>query len=186
MLNGKGKLFKLPLFFDPLRMIAKIDVSSEERGFSLIELAVFIAIIGIISYLVIFGFSTSTGIMKEKSLAEKVVSDVRYAQEMALTHRQEVKFVVEPDYNRYSLKWQDDSYLKTPIAEQDFVVDFATSEFKGVDLTSTGFSAGLLSFNARGQPMNNGTLLSTQTVLMRLNNNTTIKIVPITGACYIE
>ncbi len=158
----------------------------QEKGFTLLELIVTITLIGILSYMALSEFSNSTTILKEKTLAKRIVADARYAQEMALSHRQLVKFYVEQSQNRYSLKWADNSYLQTPMAEQDFIVDLDEGDFVGIEISSTGFSAGLLSFTADGQPLNNGSPLSVETALITLDGEITIKIVPGTGRCYIE
>jgi hypothetical protein len=69
---------------------------------------------------------------------------------------------------------------------QNYIVDFDNSDFSGVDLSETKFSAGLLSFNSKGQPFNNGSSLTTETALMVLNDNVVIMMVPGTGRCYIQ
>ena len=161
-------------------------LSDLERGFSLVELITIIAIIGILSYMALAKFSESNATIKGRTLARKIVSDVRYAQELALSHRQLVKCFIEPAQNRYTLLWGDDSYVQTPMAEKNFIVDFDGSDFDGINLTTTGFSSGLLSFNSKGQPLNNGSLMATELVLMVLNSTITIKVVPGTGRCYIQ
>ena len=165
------------------RMFAQLN---REKGFTLVELIVMVTITGILSYMALSEFSSTTTILKERTLAKKVVADARYAQEMALSHRQLVKFYVEQSQNRYSLKWADNTYLKTPMAERDFIVDLDEGDFIGINITTTGFASGLLSFTAEGQPLNNGSPLSTETVLMSLDGEVNVKIVPGTGRCYIE
>ena len=157
-----------------------------EKGFTLIEIIIGLVLLGILSYVAVVEFSSSSSSLKEKTLAQKIISDVRYAQEMALNHRQEVKFLVEPTNNRYTIRWQDNTYLKTPVGGQNFIFDINTSEFKGINLTSTGFLAGLLIFNSKGQPLNNHDLITSDRTLLSLNNSVFIKIVPGTGSCYIQ
>ena len=163
----------------------KLNIKSE-NGFSIIELSFVLAILAILSYVAVSELTTSSSLIKEKSLAQKIMSDVRYAQEMALSHRQEVRFDVNADNNSYSLKWADNTCLKTPIGEQDFIFNLGSSEFAGVNITSSGFSAGLLNFDSSGKPENNGSTLSAITTLMTLNGSVVIKIVPGTGLCYIQ
>jgi Tfp pilus assembly protein FimT len=158
----------------------------DEQGITIVETVIGFTILAILSYLAIAEFTNSTSAVKESSLAQKIVTDVRYAQEMALNYRQEVKFLVEPDYNQYSLKWQNDTYLTTPIAEQNFIFNINTSKFNGMNITSTGFSNGLLTFNSKGQPLDNGALITMEKTLVLLNNSVSIKIVPSTGACFIQ
>lgn len=162
------------------------NIFNSESGFTIIELIVIIVIVGILSYMAMAEFSESSTIVKERTLARKVVNDIRYAQEMALSHHQLVKCFFEPSENRYSLRWADDSYVQTPAAERDFIVDFDTGDFSGIDLTSTGFTSGLLSFNSNGQPINDGALMTVEIIAMLINSEITIKIIPGTGRCYIQ
>ncbi len=158
---------------------------SSEKGFSFLELIVLIVGIGILALVGMANLSGSSS-LKEKALAKKILADVRYAQEMAINYGQLVQFIVETGQNRYSLKWQDNSYLQTPMAEEDFIVDVDDSYFTGVSISSTGFDSGILQFNGDGNPLDNGTLLTTATNLLQLNGTTSIQITPGTGRCTIQ
>ena len=157
-----------------------------EAGFSFIELIVLIASLGILSYMAVSRFAGSSDAVKEATFVRRVISDVRYAQEMALNYRQTVQVVVEPDQNRYYLKWSGGSYLQTPVAFDDFIVDTDDGHYAGVAISSTGFSGGVLEFNSAAMPLNNGSALAGETSLMVLNNNVNIKISPGSGRCYVE
>ncbi len=159
---------------------------SDERGVTFLELIILIVVIGILSYLGMANLSNSNESIKESSLAKKVLADVRYAQEMAMSHGQLVKFIVETGQNRYSLKWADNSYLQTPMAEEDFIVDVDDGYFVGVSISSTGFTNGTLKFDAQGTPLNDLATLGVETTLMQLNGSTTLRVIPGTGRCYIQ
>ena len=159
---------------------------SSEKGFSFLELIVLIVGIGILALVGMANLSDSGSSLKERALAKKILADVRYAQEMAITYGQLVQFIVETGQNRYSLKWQDNSYLQTPMAEEDFIVDVDDSYFSGVSISSTAFNFGTLQFNGNGNPLDNGTLLTTTTNLLQLNGAITIRITPGTGRCTIQ
>ena len=100
-----------------------------ENGFTLIELVVVIILVGILSYVTLMNITDSSSSIKEKTLATKIVTDIRYAQEMALSHQRDVKCIIEPAKNCYSLKWGDDTYLKTTMGGQNFIVDFDAGDF---------------------------------------------------------
>lgn len=157
-----------------------------EKGFSFLELIVLLVGIGILALVGMANLSNSNSSLKEKALAKKIIADVRYAQEMAIHYGLLVQFIVETGQNRYSLKWQDNSYLQTPIAEEDFIVDVDDSYFSGVSISSTGFTSGTLQFNGDGNPLDNGTLMTTAKNLLQLNGSTSIQITPGTGRCVIQ
>jgi prepilin-type N-terminal cleavage/methylation domain-containing protein len=163
-----------------------IRLINQEEGFTILELITVIMLVGILSYTAISEFSNSTSSIKEMTFAKKVVADIRYAQEMAISNQKTVKCLIDPSQNRYSLKWENDTHLKTPIAEKDFIVDIDLSNFIGVKITSTNFSSGLLIYDSQGQPFNGDSPLSSETTLMVINKKVTIKIVPGTGRCYID
>ena len=161
-------------------------LSKDEKGVTFLELVILIVVIGILSYLGMANLSNSNDSIKESSLAKKILADVRYAQEMAMSHGQLVQFIVETGQNRYSLKWADNSYVQTPMAEKDFIVDVDDSYFVGVSISSTGFSSGTLQFDSQGAPLNNGSTLSVETTLLQLNGSATLRVVPGTGRCFIQ
>lgn len=158
----------------------------EETGATFLELISMIVIIGVLSYFAFANLSNSNVSVKEQSLAKKILSDVRFAQEMAMSHGQLVQFVVETTENRYSLKWQDESYLQTPVAEEDFIVDIDEDFFVGTNISSTGFTSGTLQFGADGKPLDNGSLLTEATTLVELNGATIVCVEPETGRCYVQ
>ncbi len=172
--------------YDTNKMTKSKSFTRSEKGFSFLELIVLITGIGILALIGMANLSDSSGSLKEKALAKKIIADIRYAQEMAINYGQLVQFIVETGQNRYSLKWQDNSYLQTPIAEKDFIVDVDDSYFSGVSISSTGFTSGTLQFNGDGNPLDNGTLLTTAKDLLQLNGATSIQITPGTGRCTIQ
>lgn len=166
----------------------KINISKvrKENGFTFIELILTVVILGILSIIAIARISGSTEDIKEKAFAKKVISDIHYAQEMALSNRKSVRFIVDPSQNRYSIQWTSGGYLQTPMALEDFIVDLNSGYYTGVSITSTEFTNGIIEFNTEAQPIDNGTPLTNNMTVLEINNSTTIEIFPVTGRCYIQ
>jgi Tfp pilus assembly protein FimT len=156
-----------------------------QAGHSLVEIVAVIVIIGIISYMAMARLSGTSETVNEKALARKVINDIGYAKEMAVSFRQTVQFVVDPVQNRYWLQWAGGGYLLTPVAEANFIVQADDGYFNTVSITATGFSNGILEFDATGQPFDNGMLLDTETTAVELNGATQVIIIPGTGVGYI-
>ena len=76
-------------------------------------------------------------------------------KEMAIKHKQITKCLIESSLNRYSLKWADDSYLKTRDNIRDYVIDINNDISTGLNITSTEFTGGLILFTSEGIPLNN-------------------------------
>jgi len=157
-----------------------------EKGMTQIQLIVAIVLTGILSYMALANFGSSSVVIKRMSLAKKIVADVRYAQEMAMSFRKSVVITVDVQNDSYSIQWQSGGYLKTPIGGRDFIVDIPNSDFVGVDITSTGFTGGQLTFDSSGRPLNGGNPLAAATALAVLDGTTSVKILPVTGRCSIE
>lgn len=161
-------------------------VVRKERGHTLVELIGVMVIISVLSYIGIARIGGTSENIKERSFAKKVVNDLGYAQEMAVSFRRLVKVIVEPGGNRYSLRWEDLSYLPTPVAETDFIVYGDDGHYSGVSITATGLSDGTLEFNSAGEPLNNGSIMEEVLTALQINGALDIKITPGTGVCYVE
>lgn len=157
-----------------------------ENGLTFIELILTVVLISILSYIAIAKISGSSEAIKEKTFAKKVINDIRYAQEMALSNRKSVRFIVDPTQNLYSLQWSQGGYLQTPMALEDFIVDVDNGYYTSVSITSTEFTNGIIEFNAEAQPIDNGLPLAVEKTVLVINGSVTIKIVPGTGRCDIQ
>lgn len=156
------------------------------RGFTFVELVIVIVIIGILSYVTYVKLGDSTTTIKIEAAARKMVSDIRYAQELAMTIGEETRFYVDVQNNRYYLKWSDGTYVKTPMANSDYVISFAQNDFLGVEITATNLTAGRLDFNSLGSPLNAGVPLTADVVVATLNNVKSVKVRPRTGNAYLS
>lgn len=101
--------------------------------------------------------------------ATRALADVRYAAEMAMTHRREVEVTVQKGSNKYDIRWADTgTYLPSPIDGEDLIVQFNTGEYQDVEMTSTGLS-GKLSFRADGEPRIGGGRFGSERSVFCLN-----------------
>jgi len=157
-----------------------------ERGFTQVQLIAAIVLLGILSYMALVNFSSSSATIRRVGLAKKMVADVRFAQETAMSFHAPVVITVDVDNDSYAIQWQTGEYLKTPMGGQDFVVNIPQSDFVGIDITSTEFSGGQLTFDATGRPMNAGSPITSATVLAVLDGETAVRVLPETGKCTIE
>lgn len=139
-----------------------------------------------LSYVTLVGFGNTSKNFKRIGLAKQLISDVRYAQEMAMSYRQPVNVVIDVKHNRYWLQWQNGGYLNKPIGGRTFIAEISKSNFAGVKLTGTGFKNGILTFNASGTPLNGSAPITKTTVLAVIDGRRAVEITPGTGRCFIE
>jgi len=157
-----------------------------EEGFTFIELIVVVVIIGVLSYAAYVNFSNSHENVQVQTAARRLVSDVRYAQELAMTTGNEARVYVDASGNRYSLKWATGSYVQKPVGGGDFIVEFGEGDFPDVTITSTEFTNGRLDYLSTGAPRNFGSTFNGTKVLAVLNNTTSVVITANTGRVSIN
>jgi len=174
------------LFYRYFEMNITDITIKNQNGFSLMELIVIVVIVGVLAYFAVANFSDSHSKLQYQSVLKKIISDVRYARELALTEGEESRVYFDQTNNRYYLKWDDGNYVQNPIGGGDFIVQLGEGEFSQVSITSSVFSSGWLEFDTKGTPSNAGTSFSDSQNLVTLNNAKSITITANTGFLQIE
>ena len=155
----------------------------QRRGFTLVELIVVIVVVSILAGAVGVSVDEVNSNTRLSNAATRALADVRYAQELAMTHRREVDVYVTAASDRYEVKWHDTgAYVTSSISEDDLDVYFHQGEYNDVDITSSGLG-GRLSFTALGGPLINGSSFSTEKSVMFLNSKIHVVIYPSGYSC---
>ncbi|MFQ5455733.1 MAG: GspH/FimT family pseudopilin [Nitrospirota bacterium] len=130
----------------------------EEKGYTFIELLVVIGITGIIT---VIGISTITPKIPHYRLnaaARALVSDLRLARQMAITEREKVKIILEPELERYYIERESSNgvYISCIVDYQDKKQGYA-----GINLVSfsNSSSKNIIEFSSRGTTNDWGTIL---------------------------
>ncbi len=151
----------------------------ENNGFTLIELILVIAITGIISVIVLPNITNSVTDVNLKLATDKLMDDVRYVQNYAVTNHCNTWFTVNVDSNYYSYG----HYATSPNIDPQLLTDPATNQpgfvnfydYSNVLLTSETLNGGL-NFDWFGYPTNGGQII--------INNVKIVNIVDETGYVY--
>ena len=155
-------------------------------GFTLIELAVLITILGIIVAITAPSLTSSTNInLNAQMVAKQIQSDIRYAQKFGMNHI--VWMLCSFETTGYQISYYDTDDpdplnhawvpIKNPLTNEDFIVTYA-SDFPGVEMTYTSLpSGGLLVFQYDGTPATLGHI--------ELNNGPAVYLTPETGRVYV-
>lgn len=161
-------------------------------GFTLIESVIVMAVVGILSIIVIIAINNAMSGVQLTSAADKVVSDLRYAQTMAngVGAWYGVSFEVAPG-NRYYV-YTTTGTIDTPAENpgkrgHSFVTNLGT-DF-GVTISSVSIAGGRkVEFNPYQTPYNDrtGAVLSTEGVvtLQKDSATRTVRISPNVGRIY--
>ncbi|MFQ5637021.1 MAG: GspH/FimT family pseudopilin [bacterium] len=159
---------------------------NRQNGFTLIELIAVVIITGILTAVITAKYNDTGSTAQREAALRKMITDIRFAQQLALTGGQETRVTIDQPNNRYFLKWEDGTYVKTPVGGQDFIVEFGTGNFSDVTISATGFTNGRLDFDRRGVPLNAGTAFSGVLSLVTLNSLKRITVTANTGFLRIE
>lgn len=120
----------------------------KQTGFTVIEIVVFILIVGIVGGVVGIQIGNYNANMALDRAARQVLSDVRYAQEMAMSTNRGVDFNLRTE--GYTLTWDDGSALQSTFGKGSVEVNLS-------DLNAS-ISGSDISFDRQGLPGGNVTL----------------------------
>lgn len=121
-------------------------------GFTLVEMIVTITVVVIMTGVIGVTFTDLNDNVRLSTAANRALSDVRYAQELAISHRRAVDVNISTGNDTYSFRWNDTgTYLPSPYDGEDFIVEFNQGDYDGVDIVSTGIGSGF-TFSATGLP----------------------------------
>ncbi len=148
-------------------------------GFTTIEVIMVIAIIGILSAISIPKIGTLLEDIREKVVSERLVEDLNYLRNYAISRHDTTWLVVDAAQNQYGLYVGPTSGTRTLIPDpqtlESIVLDLDV-EYEGVSITSASFGGSAeVSFNYWGTPSSGGTIVL---------DSRTITLVPETGMAH--
>ena len=156
-----------------------------QRGFTFIEVITVIVVIGILAAVAVIKIS-GTSATEVSAATRKVISDIQYAQDLAMTTGNHVKIQFDVQNNSYQLVWGDGTPIPNIMGSGNFVVQYGTGSFPHVVLTGTGLNEGILAFDAIGQPYSNTALIASNQMVVEINSQNSVYITPYSGKVYVE
>jgi len=139
-----------------------------QHGFTLIELVIIIVLLAIIAAVAIPRMGDVTS-MKAAATAEKIKSDIRYAQELAMTQNRSyrVYFNGAPApasgyavvYDTSGGAWTSFGYAQDPTGKGNLSVTLNSGDYAGVTASITA-GADPIEFNSLGRPAGGATTVT--------------------------
>ena len=146
-------------------------------GFSIIELVLVMAILGILSAITVPKIGNIISDINEKAVSERIIEDLSYLRNLAVSSHDTTWMVVNQAQNQYGLYVGPDAgsrvLLADPQSGDTFILDL-DSAYNNISISSVNFGGGSeISFNWWGTPSSGGSIV--------LNSSRTITVVSETG-----
>ncbi len=161
--------------FLPKRCKPPVRGGSAFKGFSLIELVMVVAIIGITSGMVIPRFANSTSLARVNAATNRIIRDAALARQRAMSTSQPRSMVFAAV--GYSISGLTSLNNRSP----DYAVDLAVEPYKANALTANLGGDAQVTFNIYGVPDSGGTISVTvggNTRVLTLDANTGLVTAP--------
>lgn len=167
-------------------------MTNGKKSFTLIELVILILVLAIIAIFVSTQ-STDLGPVRVMAASNKLKSDIRFAQNYALSSQKRARVSFDRALNRYNIYWEQSVgnwiNIIDPTTKQNFTVNLNQGDYLGVTITSVDFGGAdnSLVFNAGGVPYGYtsggvSTVLTTNgTVVLSGTQTRTVTVIPQTG-----
>lgn len=148
-----------------------------------------IVVVGILSAVAIPRFQ-SFYYIKLNGAMKKVIADIRYAQQLAISRHESYNIIFNTADETYEVRRvSDSSYASNPFSRGSFIVNFTSDpQYNGIKIDSTSFG-GTLQFDWQGIPRNGaGTALGAEEsiVFSYQSNIMNIYITPNTGRARMQ
>ena len=140
------------------------DNQKNSAGFTLIELAVVITVIAVLTGVVSVNVDELNKTTRLSNALMRSLSDVRFAQETAMTHGRAVNVTINGASHAYEVRWADTGTLLTnPVGGGQLNIVLNQGEYQGVSMTQALNQ--VLTFLPSGQPLIGGAGFNERTVL---------------------
>lgn len=158
-----------------------------QNGYSLVELIVVIAVILILTGTATVSLNDINQNARLSNAAMHALSDIRYAQELAMSTSREVCVFVNAANETYDIKWKDTgTHIPSPVNQtENLSVTFGSNDYKQIEITSSDIPSGL-SFTTLGEPLINNNRFANERSVMFLNDKIHVVVYPSGYTCLEE
>lgn len=157
---------------------------NRQKGYTLVELIVVITVVSILAGAVSVSMNDMNETARISNAAMKVLADVRYAQELAMSTSREVNVIVNSASETYDVQWQDTgANVPDPLNNSGTLsVEFGSGDYSQIDIVSSNIGS-RLSFDSFGEPRIDGSRFNSVRSIVLLNSEVHVVVYPSGYTC---
>ena len=166
---------------------------TRRHGWTLIELIAVVAVAVILFLVAMPTYRVDS--RRVDSAARRLQSDIRYAQQVAMSTRRHTWLVFDVSNDTYRVYIEDPASLgkanriavASPVDRSDLVVVFNSNEYSGVAIVSASFDSSVeLEFDSIGTPMDGDSTALTSAGTVTLTGGRQVLVEPNSGAVLLQ
>ncbi len=143
------------------------------QGFTLIELIVMLAILGLIAAIATTRLTDISTNVRMSSAINQISSDIEIVKEMSLAKHKNMSITFDQNYNTYIIR-EGNSVMSDYPGSDNGILNLSEGIFKGVNITQIDINgSNKINFDKWGNVLNSGTIT--------LNNDRILSINKLTG-----
>ena len=154
-------------------IVLKKKIKFNSDGFSLFELLVMIALLGILAAVASTRIKDISGSVRVSSAINQITSDIELVKEIALASHEQMSIPYNHSLDNCTFRKNGALMIDYP-GSNNGIIDLSDGIFSGVDITQVNLNgSNIVNIDKWGNVLNSGTIT--------LNNNNTISIEKLTG-----